>query len=256
MKRLLKFLTIFMPIALFIILVWIIFVKLKKDMIVEIEGLISNNKWTEAITNIENVIRNNRNPQIHLYVFGSVAIFGIEEEKYKAKLNKNNKNIKLRDYNYELIRRDSTGLYLRESFFYRFKKFPNSKRIVNLLCDYLDYFPDTAEYETKFQKSFLRALNSKLSWEAAPSACLKHIFDSNWSFLKRNKLSLKGKSEFIKTTFYHNSQIIQKIMHNEKVLIRKNDISKQLSLKKSKWIYVMGKSGKSGWIIKQNFLNL
>ena len=256
MKRLLRLLGMFVPLIMFVTWVWVIFVKLERDVVVEVETLISEGKWEAAIQSVENVIQNNENIQMHLYVLGSVAKFGVEEELIKKggkepALNPaGDGEIKYRDYTYEMIQRDSTGLYLRESFFYRFKTFPRSKRFVSLLCDYLEYFPNAGEQAEEFQTSFRYALQPGIHWRNVRQSCLDHVFDSNWNFLEGIKLQAKTRSTKMTTMPKVNSKTIRWIKKKEAVLLRKkSDVSQ-----KQKWLYVLDRRGRSGWVLSEYFL--
>ena len=246
----------FVPLIMFVTWVWVIFVKLERDVVVEVETLISERKWKAAIQSVENVIQNNQNTQMHLYVLGSVAKFGVEEEFIKTNGGKpapglvGDGEIKYRDYTYEMIQRDSTGLYLRESFFYRFKTFPRSKRLVSLLCDYLEYFPNAGEQAKEFQASFRRALQPGIYWKNVKQSCLDQIFSSNWSFLEEVKLQAKIRSTKMTTMPKSNSKIIRWIKNKEAVLIRQKPGVKQ----KQKWLYVIDQTGRSGWVLSKYFL--
>ena len=146
MKKTFRIFIILLPVSIFIVWVWVIFVKLKSDSVVEIETLISESKWKEALQNIESELNKNHDSSMHLYLLGSAAIFGLKEEKKALQKNR------YRDYKYQLIRRDPTGLFLRESFLYQFKMFHKSKRIFDLVCEYVEYFPNSASKQRSFQK--------------------------------------------------------------------------------------------------------
>ena len=247
--------TLAAPVIIFFIWVWLLFVKLQKDAIVEIEDLIAENKWTEVIQNVEKILNKNDSPQIHLYVFGSVAKFGLEEEE-KLKRGTISSIKKIRDYNHELIRRDSTGIYLRESFFYRFKKFPQSKMIVKLLCDYLDYFPDALENEKNFQQLFLKALSPEINWEKIPTVCLEQMFSKKLPLLKVITRSPKKKSRPMRTRPHIRSRLIRNIQIEERVFVRTKYGASETTPKEKKWLYIMDAFGKSGWILSKNFSHL
>ena len=255
LKPLPKILTLTTPVIMFFIWVWLLFVKLQKDVIVEIEDLIAENKWTEVIQNVEKILNKSDSPQIHLYVFGSVAKFGLEEEEnLKRKTISSIKQI--RDYNHELIRRDSTGIYLRESFFYRFKKFPQSKMMVRLLCDYLDYFPDALENEKKFQQLFLKTLSPEINWDKIPTVCLEQMFSRKLPFLKIITRSPKKKSRPMRMRPHINARLIRNIRIEERVFVRTKYEANAIISKENKWLYIMDEFGKSGWILSKNFSHL
>ncbi len=255
LKSLPKILTLTIPAVIFFVWVWLLFVRLQKDVVVEIENLISKNRWIEVIQSIESILEKNDRPQVHLYVFGSVAKFGLEEKKKLKQEDINNlKNI--RDYNYELIRRDSTGIYLRESFFYRFRKFPRSKRFTKLLCEYLDYFPDALEHEKKFQQLFLTSLSPEVNWTNIDPICLRHMFDKRVSFLKTITRSPIKKSRPMRMQPYMNSKLIRNVRPKERVFIReKYGVNEAINTEQKKWLYIIDELGRSGWVLSKNFSN-
>ena len=251
MKKVFRFLIFLMPIVVFIVWVWVIFVQLKSDFVVEIETLISESKWEKALKNIESELSERPDYSMHLYLLGSVAIFGLEQEKnYKRQ-----KQTKYPDYKYELIRRDPTGLFLRESFIYKFKQFAQSEKIIELVCEYIDYFPNNGHNEVSFQKSFHLILSHRKSWLYLKPDCFDNFFKAEWRFLDSRKFVVKSRA--ILRAKPHQSSRIVKVLKSDEVVIRLNDTSssndKNKKKKEDHYFYIVDKKQKSGWSLKEKF---
>ena len=245
MKKAFRFLFVLISAVLFFVWVWFVFIKLKNDPVVEVEELISKKKWHKALRRIESLIEKDTSTMMHFYVLGSVTTFGLEESSPAIIENKIN------DYDYQLIRRDATGLFLRESILHKLRIFPNSERAMGLVCEYIDYFPNTALTEEPLKEVLEKIILNDTRWKLVDQACFDQIFNMDWEFMERNKAQIVRSYTLVKNNPHWLSETKYVFKKDTHIVIRKKG---HPEIKNSaKWSLAVNDKQMHGWIFNKHF---
>jgi len=231
------FIVIF-PLIFFLTAVYLIFVKVQKNPILEIENLLNQKEYEKVLGLIEDSLKEDSISSKHLLVYASAAEYGINESSGVEKRIK---------YSIKLEKEDSTGIFIEESYMKKMNLFYDSKNFFNLLCDYVNSFPQKS-LDSQISSVLEKGFDTETLWLNIEENCVNQIFSKEDKFIKNKMRQIAADNLNLRSKPSLDSDIKGSLSEKSNVLIRKKGALTTYKDQKANWYFIISEEGLQGWV--------
>jgi len=246
-SKIIKNLSIFLPILFFFFTVWLIFIKFDKSPMATIEEYLSKKQYNSALKIIETQLENDSIARTKWLMYASIVEYAIKQTPQE-----NNKKIHLNtDYFSLLKEEDSSGIFLKESYLRKLQMFNQSPNFIHLLLDFKKNF--SISYNLLFSYSFVQAgFISNTIWSSLRNDKEKNfwldLFHSKTKYTSARLKKIDATNLNLRSQSNIDSEVITQLKKGDEVLIRKKGRHDTIYNYSNNWFFIVTKNFNQGWV--------